>query len=331
MSTKHEVLGLLSDGDFHSGTDMGGKLGVSRAAINKAIKSLSGAGIDIHRVSGRGYRLAEPVRPLDKQAILGYLPRQGEGYADRLHLFDEIDSTSNFLSALSAAESVLGAVCITEVQSGGRGRRGRSWVSTPYRNIMMSMSWQFDSGPASVAGLSLAAGVAVVKALLEFGIGDVGLKWPNDIIWDHRKLAGLLLDVQGEASGPSRVVLGLGLNVSIGEKDAQTIDQPWVDITSIVDKAVDRNRLIAILVTKLENMFTRFESSGLSTFEQDWQAVHVFHGQTVRLLRGNEVLVGIAEGIDANGALKLRDASGRVNYYHSGEVSLRAIGRETTD
>ncbi len=324
-------MGLLSDGDFHSGTDMGEKLGVSRAAINKAVKLLSEAGINIHRVSGRGYRLAEPMRPLDKQAILGFLPRQGKGYGDRLYLFDDIDSTSDFLSSLSAAERVSGSVCIAEAQSGGRGRRGRAWVSTPYSNIMMSMSWQFDRGPASVAGLSLAAGVAVVKVMHEFGLRDIGLKWPNDILWNYRKLAGLLLDVQGEASGPSRVVLGLGLNVSIGEKDAQNIDQPWVDMRSIVDEAVDRNRLIATLVTNLEDMFIRFESSGLSAFEQDWQAVDVFHGQTVRLLRGDEELVGIAEGIDASGALKLRDASGRVNYYHSGEVSLRAVGREAAD
>lgn len=324
-------MGLLSDGDFHSGTDMGEKLGVSRAAIHKAVKLLSEAGINIHRVSGRGYRLAEPMRPLDKQAILGFLPRQGKGYGDRLYLFDDIDSTSHFLSSLSAAERVSGAVCIAEAQSGGRGRRGRAWVSTPYSNIMMSMSWQIDRGPASVAGLSLAAGVAVVNVLHEFGLRDIGLKWPNDILWNYRKLAGLLLDVQGEASGPSRVVLGLGLNVSIGEKDAQNIDQPWVDMRSIVDEAVDRNRLIAMLVTKLEDMFIRFESSGLSAFEQDWQAVDVFHGQTVRLLRGDEELVGIAEGIDASGALKLRDASGRVNYYHSGEVSLRAVGREAAD
>ena len=328
MSTKHEVLGLLSDGEFHSGTDMGEKLGVSRAAINKAIKTLSDAGIDIHRVSGRGYRLAKPVQPLNKQSILEYLPLQGEGFDDRLHLLDEIDSTSSFLRE---AEPVSGTVCIAEAQAGGRGRRGRSWVSTPYSNIMMSMSWQFDRGPASVAGLSLAAGVAVIKVLRTFGIRDVGLKWPNDILWNNRKLAGLLLDVQGEAAGPSRVILGLGVNVMIGEQEAQVIDQPWVDMKTILEDVVDRNRLVAALVIQLESMFTRFELSGLSAFEQDWQQAHVFHGQTVSLLRGDEELVGIAEGIDASGALKLRDATGQVNYYHSGEVSLRAVGHETAD
>lgn len=331
MSTKHEVLGLLSDGGFHSGTDLGEKLGVSRAAINKAVKTLSESGIDIHRVSGRGYRLAEPVQPLDKQAILGFLQRQGAGYSDRLHLLDEIESTSNFLSALNATEPVSGAVCIAEAQPAGRGRRGRSWISTPHSNIMLSMSWQFDRGPASVAGLSLAAGVAVIKALLAFGIRDAGLKWPNDILWNNRKLAGLLLDVRGEASGPSHVILGLGINVLIGDKEARNIDQPWVDMKTILDEVIDRNRLVAALVIQLESMFTLFESSGLSAFEHDWQQAHVFHGQSVNLIRGDEVLVGIVEGIDASGALKLRDESGQVNYYHSGEVSLRAVGYEPAD
>jgi len=331
MSTKRDVLGLLSEGGFHSGTDMGEKLGMSRAAINKAVKTLSDIGIDIHRVPGRGYRLAEPVQPLDKQAILGFLPRQSEDYGDRLHLVDEIDSTSNFLITLNAVKPVSGAVCIAEAQPGGRGRRGRSWVSTPYSNILMSMSWQFDRGPASVAGLSLAAGVAVVKVLRAFGIRDAGLKWPNDVLWNNRKLAGLLLDVQGEAAGPSRVVLGLGINVLIGEKEALNIDQPWVDMKIILDEVVDRNRLVAALVTQFESMFTRFGSSGLGAFEQDWQQAHVFQGQTVSLLHGSEVLVGIAEGINENGALKLRDATGQVNYYHSGEVSMRAVGHESAD
>lgn len=331
MSTKHEILALLSDGGFHSGTDMGEQLQVSRAAINKAVKLLSAAGIDIHRVTGRGYRLAEAMQPLDKQAILGHLTGQGESFSDHLYVFDEIESTSHFLSSLPATEKNSRSVCIAEAQSGGRGRRGRTWVSTPYQNIMMSMSWQFDGGPASVAGLSLAAGVAVVKALHEFGLSEVGLKWPNDILWGGRKLAGLLLDVHGEAAGPTRVVLGLGINVSIVDKDARNIDQPWIDIKRIIDKVVDRNLLIAILVNKFADMFNRFETSGLSAFERDWQAAHVYHGQTVCLLRGNEVLTGTVEGIDANGALKLRSESGEIHYYHSGEVSLRVAGRGSAD
>lgn len=331
MSTRNKVLGLLSDGGFHSGTKLGQKLGVSRAAINKAIKSLSDAGIDIHRVSGRGYRLAEPMRPLQKHSILQHLTGSTMEFEDRLHIFDTIDSTSGFLISQPVAEHKQGAVCIAEFQSGGRGRRDRSWVSTPYSNIMMSMSWRYDQGPAFVGGLSLAAGVAVIKALRLFGVSDVGLKWPNDILWNGRKLAGLLLDVQGEADGPSRVVVGLGVNVLIGEKDAPTIDQPWVDLRTILDEAVDRNRLAAIIVSELQKMFLTFGASGLNAFLQSWQEAHVYHGKNVRLLRGNEVLEGIVEGVEASGAIKLRDATGRVNVYHSGEVSLRPETRESAD
>ncbi len=331
MSTRNEVLGLLSDGEFHSGTDMGEKLGMSRAAINKAIKSLSDIGIDIHRVSGRGYRLAEPNQPLEKQSILKHMAAFVTGFEDRLQLFNTIDSTSNFLISQPVTERKQGAVCITEFQSGGRGRRGRSWVSTPHSNIMMSMAWQYDRGPDFVSGLSLAAGVAVVKALRQFGVSDVGLKWPNDILWNGRKLAGLLLDVQGEAEGPCRVVVGLGVNVRIGEKDAQVIDQPWVDLRTILDEVVDRNRLAAVIVSELEKMFLTFETSGLRAFLPAWQQAHVYHGQAVTLLRGSEVLEGVVAGIDESGAIKLRDAAGCVSVYHSGEVSLRAEIRESVD
>lgn len=331
MPTKNEILRLLSDGSFHSGTEMGAQLSVSRAAINKAIKLLSQAGVDIHRVSGRGYRLAEPTRPLDKKTIIEKLSSLGRNYSDRLHVFDEVESTSQFLSSVAVSERVSGSICIAETQLGGRGRRGRTWVATPYQNIMMSMSWQFDRGPASVAGLSLAAGVAVVRALEEFGLNGVGLKWPNDVLWQERKLAGLLLDVQGEAAGPSSVILGLGVNVAIADNNAEDIDQPWVDIKHIIDGPVDRNELIAILITKFDDMFSRFDASGLTSFEQDWQAAHVYHGKAVRLIRGNDVLLGTVEGIDANGALKLRNEAGNINYYHSGEVSLRAVGHESAD
>jgi len=325
------VLGLLSDGEFHSGTSMGNILGVSRAAINKAIKSLSDIGIDVHRVSGRGYRLVEPMQPLEKHSIARHLSPHCEKYIDKLHLIDEVDSTSNFLSTNTSCESVQGSICVAEAQLSGRGRRGRSWVSTPYSNIMMSMSWQFERGPASLAGLSLAAGVAVINALEVSGVRNVGLKWPNDILWNSRKLAGLLVDVQGEAAGPSRVILGLGLNVMIGEKDAKRIDQPWVDVKTILDQVIDRNQLVASLINQLDDMFNRFDTAGLGAFEQDWLEAHVFHGKTVNLLHGDEKLVGVVEGIDASGAIKLRDTSGQVNHYHSGEVSLRAVGIESSD
>src|SRR3970040_1202893 len=122
----------------------------------------------------------------------------------------------------------------------------------------MSMSWRFETGPAGLAGLSLAAGVAVLRALEEFGVRDAGLKWPNDILRDGRKLAGLLIDLRGEASGPSLVVLGLGLNVHLAPKEAALIDQPWIALRECLPAPVDRHRLPGRRVLALQGVFPRF-------------------------------------------------------------------------
>lgn len=324
VSTRKQILSILSDGQFHSGTEIGDSLGISRAAVNKAVKTLSQGGLEIHSISGRGYRLAEPLRPISRDEILQHLAPSANEYAERLHVLDEIDSTSNFLVALGGDAQYSGTVAVAEAQTGGRGRRGRSWVATPYSNIMMSMLWRYEGGPAVVAGLSLAAGVAIIESLQEFGISGAGLKWPNDVLWQDRKLAGLLLDVQGEASGPTRVVLGLGINVQLREEDAGHIDQPWVDLRSITDSAIDRNRLTAILIQRLERMFLEFASTGLAGFLARWQQAHLYHGRNVRILRGDDELEGVVTGIDETGAIQVRDASGQILAFHSGEISLRA-------
>ena len=323
MSTRFEILRCLADGSFHSGPEIGAALGISRAAVHKGIHGLRASGLVVHRVPGRGYRLDSPVDLLSKERILTQLGKGADDLGDRLHVVAEIESTSGFLLALPARERH-GAVCIAEAQSRGRGRRGRSWQATPYRNILMSMAWRLDSGPAAITGISLAAGVAVVRALQEWGVEGVGLKWPNDIVWDGRKLAGLLLDVQGEAAGPSNVVLGLGLNVQIAEAEADAIDQPWVDLYSIAGGTADRNGLVVRLLRHLQSMFTEFSRDGLGPFRDPWQELHCYAGRAVRILQPDRVTEGRVQGIDDRGALLVVDPRGHTHTFHSGEISLRA-------
>lgn len=318
MPTRLEILKLLADGRFHSGTALGAVLGVSRAAVCKGIQALVDAGVCVHRVAGRGYRLLRPCVLLDTAAIdrgLGSLPVRIS-----LELFDEIDSTSQYL--LRRPNPVSGAVCMAERQSAGRGRRGRSWTATPYRNLMMSLAWRFDSGPAALTGLSLAAGVALVRALEEYGVQGVGLKWPNDLVVGGRKLAGLLVDLRGEAAGPTWVVLGVGLNVSIDEREAAQIDQAWTDLDAVLGEDVDRNRLASLLIRHVVLAFVRFADAGFSAFVSDWNGLHVFADQPVRLLQGERVQAGIARGVDSHGGL-IVETEGVRHVYHSGEISLR--------
>ncbi|MEK7796429.1 MAG: bifunctional biotin--[acetyl-CoA-carboxylase] ligase/biotin operon repressor BirA [Pseudomonadota bacterium] len=326
MTTRSEILKRLADGGFHSGTDMGRALGISRAAVCKTVKSLTDAGLDIHRVTGRGYRLAQPVQPLDRRAILRHLGPEADRVRDRLTLLEETDSTNRHLAELMTHVKIInGMICLAEAQSGGRGRRGRAWIATPYHNILLSMGWRFTSGPGIVSGLSLAAGVALARALEEYGVRDVGLKWPNDVLWEEKKLAGLLVDVQGEAGGPCLAVLGVGVNGFLSERDAARIDQPWTDLFSITGAAVDRNRLAALVIRELRRTFEVFATKGLAAFRDEWQHRHLYHGRRVRLFAGEREVTGTVEGIDAHGALLLRNARGGTQTFHSGEISLRAV------
>ena len=326
MGTRTKILRMLSNGAFHSGTDLGKKLGITRAAVCKNVHQLAQSGLEVHRVTGRGYKLEAPLTLLDRARLLKLLGNRAVEIRDRLHLMDEVGSTNRYLgSQVTERSDINGATCVAECQSGGRGRRGRSWVATPYCNLMLSMAWKFSGGPSLVSGLSLAAGVAVVRALQEYGISGIGLKWPNDLLSDNRKLAGLLVDVQGEATGPTRVILGLGINAHISREDADRIDQPWIDLQDITGEAINRNRLTALVIRHLLSMFHLFAEQGFATFRDDWQKLHLFHGRRVRMLQGAKVFSGIAEGVDESGGLIVRHARNR-QVFHSGEVSLRTAG-----
>jgi len=311
---------LLADGRFHSGTDLGAHLGVTRAAVNKAVQSLAADGMDLHSVPGRGYRLAEPCVPLSARSIEAELTTRGT--RAEVEVLDETDSTSQALWR-SAAAPLSGRVCLAERQTAGRGRRGRGWLATPFHNLTLSIGWRFETGPAALSGLSLAAGVAVLRALDAFGVRDTGLKWPNDILLGGRKLAGLLVDLRGEAAGPSLAVVGLGLNVCLAARDAAQLDQPWAHLREQFPAPVDRNRLAAYVIAELVALFSDFERLGFEPWRAEWERRHLYHRQPVCVQLGDREVTGTVVGIDPHGSLQLQDRHGRLQSFYSGEVSLR--------
>lgn len=327
MASRSQILKILADGAFHSGTDIGRRLRVTRAAISKAVKALVAAGVEIHSVTGRGYRLESPFQPLERTRILRALDDFGFKWSGKLEVLETVDSTNLELLRQTQAQAATsgGRVCVAEAQSGGRGRRGRGWVATPYRNILLSIAWRFDAGSALIGGLSLAAGVAVLRALRAQGVDGAGLKWPNDIVWEGRKLAGLLIDVRGESAGPMLVVVGLGLNVQLAARDRARIDQPCVDLTEVCGQTLDRNRLAAQLVRELGLALREFERAGFAAFRDEWQRHHYYSNTRVILTRADaSTLYGTVAGVDNQGALLLRDARGQVQTFHSGEISMRS-------
>jgi len=321
MSLRFEILQTLGDGRFHSGAQLGRALGVSRTAVWKHLQALSELGVDIIAITGKGYRLTQPLELLNREKIVNALPLASRTLLADVELHSHIDSTNTYLSG-KAASLPSGHACLAEYQSSGRGRRGRAWISPYAASVYLSLLWRFTVSPTDLSGLGLVSGVAVARALHESGLRDFGLKWPNDVIWQGRKLAGTLLEISGESYGPVCVVIGIGLNVRMPATVGGRIDQAWADAETALGESVSRNALASALLHHLLQAMREFETQGLAPFLAEWQQWDVVTGKTIHLQLPNETLTGIAKGIDHNGALLLQ-CRGTISSHMAGEVSVR--------
>ncbi|MCG9703273.1 bifunctional biotin--[acetyl-CoA-carboxylase] ligase/biotin operon repressor BirA [Vibrio natriegens] len=313
-ATKLHILKTLSDGEFHSGEALGHDLGISRAAIAKHIKGLSEWGVDIYRIQGRGYQLAHPMQLLDETRLT-------DSSEPKLELIPVIDSTNQYLLE-RVNESEKGRVCVAEYQASGRGRRGRQWVSPFGSNLYLSMYWRLDAGMAAAMGLSLVIGIAAVEALEEMGIQGVKLKWPNDLYYQDKKLAGILVEMSGQAGGAANLVIGMGLNIGMPDKQPD-IDQPWTTLNQVcADLSLDRTQLALTLIEHWKTILADYEMMGLAGFVDRWNRLDNFIGRPVKLLMGAREVKGIVQGIDQQGGVVLETDNG-LETYIGGEISLR--------
>jgi BirA family biotin operon repressor/biotin-[acetyl-CoA-carboxylase] ligase len=318
----------LADGLFHSGESLAADLGVSRAAIWKHVRDLrADLGLEVAAVRGRGYRLARPLELLDRGWIAAALaPTTAAGLAE-LVVLDTVGSTSAHLLPMRPPRSGLGIACVAEQQTAGRGRRGRRWVSPFGANVYLSLLWQFDLAATALAGLSLAAGVAVADALRGLGVPGIALKWPNDLLWQDRKLGGILVELAGEAEGPTRAVIGVGINHRMPAEAGAAIDQDWADLAgALPDATPSRLALVASLLDHLVAAMRQFAAAGLAPFLPAWEGLDALRGRAVVVQLGDGVVNGTALGVAPSGALRLATAEGD-RLFLGGEVSLRAAGR----
>ncbi len=313
------LLGLLADGEFHSGAELGQTLGVSRAAIWKALGKLEELELPLERTRQHGYRIVGGLDLHDAAAIRAALSDATRTLLRDISVLEVIDSTNE--QAKRAADPLSGGgICyLAERQTGGRGRLGRRWVSPFARNLYLTVAWEFDGGIAVVEGLSLAVGVAARRALAAVGVTDIGLKWPNDLLRSGRKLGGILIEVIGDPQGLCRVITGIGINVAMPAAAAREIDQPWRDLS---DCCVSRDRLAAALLDQLLPLLHGFPERGFRAYRGEWEAAHVHQGRPVRISTGSRATDGIARGVNDQGALALECADG-LRFISGGEVSLR--------
>ncbi len=320
-----KILNTLTDGQFHSGTELAESIGISRSAICKQLNNLADLGLEFSAITGKGYRLEQSLQLLSEQQITRHLTSETCALICELEIHDCIHSTNSYLVEKSHKSLQSGIVCFSEYQTAGKGRRGREWVSPFGSNIYLSILWRFQNGPAAISGLSLAIGVAVIRALNDCGINGVGLKWPNDIYWQGKKLAGLLIEVSGEAGGPCSAVVGLGVNFYMPNEDAKAITQDWVDLEQILagNSAKIRNKLSATLLNYLIPMIAHFEQDTLAYYIEEWRRYDCMMGKDVAIYMGQQVFTGRVAGINDEGLLLLTDEHGTVKAFASGEVSFR--------
>ncbi|HET9653316.1 MAG TPA: biotin--[acetyl-CoA-carboxylase] ligase [Usitatibacter sp.] len=317
-----QALRRLADGRFHSGEEVARELGRSRATLSEALKCAHDLGIEVFSVRGKGYKLASPIEFIDVERVRSQLgPAAGR---ISLQVADEVDSTSTRLVALAAAGAPSGTCLVAEWQSAGRGRRGRSWVSALGGSLTFSLLWRFERGAGHLGGLSLAVGVAVARALRACGVERAQVKWPNDVVSDFRKLAGILVETSGEMQGPSVAVIGAGVNYRLGERVIDLIDQPVTDVAQCTAALPSRSDLLARLLAELVTVLDAFERQGFAALRDAWRELHAYQGRRVRVMPGREPPFD-ADVVDvgADGVLVVRMADARLVSLASAEISLR--------
>ncbi|MEQ1674639.1 MAG: biotin--[acetyl-CoA-carboxylase] ligase [Candidatus Nitrotoga sp.] len=329
------VLRLLVDGKFHSGEILAQQLGMSRASVNNALREVDKLGLVLYSVRGKGYCLPNPPQWLRADIVQHCLKQQaGEKIASsmQIEIFDNIPSTNTLLLQRATQGAPSGSAIAAEWQDSGRGRLGRKWYSELGNALTFSLLWRFECGLSGLSGLSLAIGVALIRALHKCGAYGAQLKWPNDILAKSNdglskkaKLGGVLLEAQGDMLGPSAVVIGIGINITAPKFFLAQIGQPVTGLVDLVERVPERNFLLAVLLAELEMVLQQFATQGFVAFHKEWERYHALQGQKVTLsVPDGSQVKGIARGVTDNGALVLETVRG-MQIINAGEINACEI------
>lgn len=314
------LLRQLADGEFHSGESLARQFEVTRTTVHNALQDVAQYGLLLHRVRGRGYQLVAPFEWLD----VGQIEAQLDEARGHLHIdiLDHATSSNALLLQRAGQGAVSGSVLAVEWQSAGRGRLGRTWQSGLGDALTFSVLWRFDRGLAALSGLSLAVGIAMVRALHELGVQGVSLKWPNDVLLNEGKLAGILLEAQGDMLGPSAVVIGIGLNLRLSPQARERIDQTVSDLSAL-EPSPGRNQVLAVSLKHLLRVLREFAQYNFVQLREEWERYHRFQQRDVKVsLPDGTIVSGRVLGVTDEGALRLETERGE-RIFNSGEVSLR--------
>lgn len=309
-----QLLNLLADCQPHSFEKLTALLSLNDAQLLAEISALQEQGIQIDTSFGEVKLIAQTAL-ISAEKIQQTFPH----YKVIYHPI--INSTNQFMLT-NQGRLNKGDICITEHQTAGRGRRGRQWQSPFGSQAIFSLIWQVDARKP-IDGLSLVVGMAIVDAIKKLGGCGAMLKWPNDVLLNGKKLAGILIEIANSENGKLNLVIGVGINVAI-PKDSNQIDQPWANLNEILPK-IDRTLLLCTVIQEVVTALEYFEQQGITAeFQQKWLLCDEFFGEEVNVITEKEVISGIEQGIDERGYLQLIVNNGeQCLTFNGGEVSLR--------
>ena len=312
---------------MHSGESLAAELGQTRAAVWKGVERLRAIGVEVQALARRGYHLPGPVELLDVGRIRAELGPDRAPHLHALEVLFEVGSTNTRLLSSAPPPPGTADVCMAELQHAGRGRLGRRWIAPFGSGVAMSLGWSCSDVVRTLPALSLGVGVAVVRALTRVGALGISLKWPNDIWFNDRKLGGVLIELRAEAGGPAHVVIGVGINVSLPPGARREIEVGGTAVAAVADActvAASRNLAAGAILDELLSMLLQYERFGFAAFRDAWVALDGLNGRPVQVVVGETAVLGIARGVDADGALLL-ETTDRLQRFVSGEASLRLI------
>lgn len=312
-----KILTLLAEGEYSSGSELGDKLGVSRAAVWKYVKQLQAQGIPIVSHKGKGYCWEGGGDLLDA----GTICHQSGHAASLLEVFAEVESTNKIALGGVLEGRASGYACFAELQTGGRGRRGRVWSSPLAQNLYFSTIFRVSGGVQALQGLSLVVGISLAETInTKFDV-RCQVKWPNDLIVSGKKLGGILVELAGDASGDCAAVIGIGINCNMAT-GSEEIDQPWTSLVNELDGTISRNDLAADIMTSLPVDLQHFSQFGFESFIDRWNDLDVLSGRQVVVGAPSQLQSGTALGVDELGGLRVQTSLGAKVFY-GGEVSVR--------
>lgn len=322
------ILRLLADGRFQSGEAIAKHFGVTRATVWNALKEAEAMGVQFFSVRGRGYRLPEPIQLLEYDSVLAAIGEQRAWF--NLEIHDQLESTNTYLMKQASAGAAHATCVAASLQTRGRGRRGRAWQAGLGASLTFSLLWRFQSGASALSGLSLAVGVALIRALHGLGVTEAELKWPNDVLVhyqnQYQKLAGILIELQGDMEGPSAAVIGIGINLRLPQHLRRHIDQAATDLQAVTKLLPNPSELLGVVLKNLADVLSEFERNGFTQLREEWMQHHAYQNRAVRLLLpdGRETQ-GVVTGIAPDGVLLVDTATGPQRF-SAGEISLRGAG-----